>query len=298
MTSGPAKVVAAVVTHNRPELLRTVVDALLSQTTKPDSVLVVDNDSAMHASAVLGDLHKVEVIRQEVNLGGAGGFALAISEAMQRGADWIWLLDDDAVPRNRALEALLEAKVTLIGQVGGLCSAVFESGSLSTIHRRSFCRSVGYERTIAICSYARHLTMIDTGSFVSFLLSAEAVADVGLPDRGLFLGYDDTEYSLRLLASNWSLWLVPGSEVDHLRSSSSRMRASAFGPRHYYNIRNRLYVARTYTTHPVLASLIAVMVGVAVWGTAKKPCSATAMRLFFRAIQDGLRGRLGEMKNV
>ena len=283
----PVKTIAVVVTHNRPALLRQVVSALLGQSFPPHRILIVDNACLQPATEVLSDFSGVEVVRTEVNTGGAGGFALALQEALKGSGDWVWMMDDDAVPRPTALAALINAVSHLPEKTGALCSAVYEFGALALMHRRTFDFRLGWECPISTAQYQQERTPIDTGSFVGFFVRTEVVKAVGLPDASFFLAYDDTDYSLKIRQAGWSIWLVPQSRIDHLRTPESRMRASPFGAKHYYNIRNRLIVVRRYADCRFLAGVIATLYGVGIWGVAQKKFSATTIRLLVKAVCDG-----------
>ena len=77
-------ITAVVVTHNRPDELRLVIRALQAQTFPLARVLVVDNASPLPAVDVLAGFSDVEIIRNDNNTGGAGGFAFALDTAFVR----------------------------------------------------------------------------------------------------------------------------------------------------------------------------------------------------------------------
>lgn len=276
-------IIAVVVTHNRPHLLAEVLDALSTQTTPLSEVIVVDNASGSETQQLLAQRPGISVHRIEENTGGAGGFATGVQCAMEAGADWIWLLDDDAIPHPDALAHLVEAISRQDGDVGALCSAVWEFGGFALQHRREFLPRTLGEPAISLDKYQRDAVKIDTGSFVGFLLNARAVRDVGLPNRSFFLAYDDTEYSLRLGHANWSLWLVPASVIDHKRNPEGRLRHGPFGVKHYYNLRNQLAVFRHYGCAPTWRLLIPM----ARFGwVALRDCRAASLRQWWRAVRD------------
>ena len=296
------RVAAVLVTHNRPELLLQALAALRAQTRPLDAIYIVDNASAPGSDAIgfgLGSLDGVTVLRSEINLGGAGGFALGMTRAFAAGYDWIWLLDDDAMARPDALVRLLDADVDAGAdagtgtRVGALCGTVREFGDLALRHRRRYHLPTGIERPLPRGAYEGPPCRVDTASFVGFLVSAAAVAAVGFPERAFFLGYDDTEYSLRLRRAGLSLWLVPDSVVEHLRARGARLRAGPFGPKHYFTIRNRIAVARAYGTLPVLPTAVALLFGLALWLACRGRLRCAAVRVVLRAIGDGCRRRLG-----
>jgi GT2 family glycosyltransferase len=297
------RVAAVVVTHNRPQLLRQALAALRAQTRPPDAIYVVDNASDDPGGAGLARLFNglgtdvdTIVLRSETNIGGAGGFALGMARAFAAGYDWIWLLDDDALARPDALAGLLAAVNGLAGPAvgaGAVCGTVREFGDIALRHRRRYHRPTGLERPMARAAYAGPPCRVDTASFVGFLVSASAIAEVGFPDRAFFLAYDDTEYSLRLGRAGLDIWLVPASVVEHLRERRARLRAGPFGRKHYFTIRNRIVVARCYASLPIVPSCVALGFGAALWLASAGRLRRGAVRILWRAMVDGCRGRLG-----
>ncbi len=240
------KIAAAVVTHNRPQLLPEVLDALRNQTYPLTRLMVVDNASGIETQTLLNQCNDLEVIRFEQNTGGAGGFAKGVECALASDADWVWLLDDDAVPRADALEKLIEALSELPEPVGAICTSVVEHGEVALMHRRFFEPKTLHEPVVPLAAYSGVVVPIHTASFVGFLLNCKAAAEVGKPNASFFIAYDDTEYSLRLHRAGWPLWLAPASVVDHKRSVKGRLRDGPYGAKHYYNLRNQLAVYRHY----------------------------------------------------
>ena len=93
------RIVAVVVTYNRRALLQRLLDRLVDQPELAE-VLVVDNASTDGTGAWLASSPqgaKVQVRTQPVNTGGAGGFHDGLAWALERGADLVWLLDDDGL---------------------------------------------------------------------------------------------------------------------------------------------------------------------------------------------------------
>lgn len=104
------KVAAVVVTYNRVDKLGRVLDSILAQSRSIDLLIVVDNASTDSTSKLLNvyqDDPRLEILRLETNTGGAGGFAAGMERAYERGADWVWIMDDDCYTEKTALESLL-----------------------------------------------------------------------------------------------------------------------------------------------------------------------------------------------
>lgn len=220
--NGQPEVAAVVVTYNRLELLERVLDALESQTYPVGRVYVIDNASTDGTSEYLASRRwkrPASVITARVNTGGAGGFTRGIEAAAAGGADMFWLMDDDTLPHPDALEKLVEAYARSTGMRGKApsfaCSQVLWSdGSLCEMNNPE--PTWDWSRPLAAGG-----TWLDVQScsFVSCLVSREAVRSVGLPYREYFIWYDDAEYTLRL--SKWSPGVfVPESRVTHLLASN------------------------------------------------------------------------------
>lgn len=290
------RIAAVVVTRDRPQLLLQVLQALHAQQRRPDRLIVVDNASGTATGVALASCTGMglEVVRSDVNLGGAGGFALGMRHALAGPCDWLWLLDDDAVPRPDALALLAGALAGPASGAGAVAPAVREFGALAPVHRRRYSLWSGLEWSLGPGHYGSACAAaIDTASFVGLLVAACAAVPAGLPDSDLFLSYDDTDYCLRLRRAGWPLWLLPASVIDHLRSPLARMRAGPIGPRHYFNLRNRIVVARRHARLPRLAGSVATVTGLLLWLGCRGRFGRGAARIVLRALADGWAGRLG-----
>ena len=96
------RIAAVVVTFNRLALLQRLVPAL-AEVAGLDEVLVVDNHSSDGTAGWLREqaaTSRVPVLSRTLddNAGGAGGFHEGLRWAVERGADLVWLMDDDGLP--------------------------------------------------------------------------------------------------------------------------------------------------------------------------------------------------------
>ncbi len=211
-------VCALVVTRNRKELLAECLTALLSQTHPLSAVIVFDNASTDETAGFLTSLGLMQspglrFVRSDVNIGGAGGYAETLRLGREVGAEWLWLMDDDAQPRLDALERLLLSPVARDPATAALCTAVVHrDGRIDPLHR---CRLRRFVTPLPASAYAPgSYATVDCASFVGLLVRSSAASAAGLPRREFFLGYDDAEYSLRLRRRG-SIRLVPESVITH-----------------------------------------------------------------------------------
>lgn len=235
------KVCAVVVTHNRRDLLVECLGALSAQTHPADRILVVDNASNDGTVELIRARYpEVELLALTTNGGGAGGFYAGLRHAHEAGYEWIWLMDDDTIPRPGCLAALLAGAERAPDQPQLLSSkAVWTDGRLHPMNSQGFERT----RTDRVIGASRlGLMPLRTATFVSLLVNRRAVDEHGLPLRRYFLWSDDIEYTARVLRRAPG-YLVPASVALH-KTQHPYTAISTSGDRFYYHVRNTLYMLR------------------------------------------------------
>lgn len=106
----PSSVTVVTVTYGgRRDLLMRMITGASAQGV--GRIVVVDNGATWpvrsELSAEYGEF--VDVVEMGRNTGSAGGFSAGIRRAVELGAEYIWLLDDDNVPEPGCLDALMSA---------------------------------------------------------------------------------------------------------------------------------------------------------------------------------------------
>lgn len=212
------RLVAVLVTRNRAGSLLQVLDALDSQTRRPDLIVVVDNastdDTAACLAARAASDQRLRPVRLDRNLGGAGGFAEGIRAAYALGADELWLSDDDAIPQRDTISTLINTlerfEKAHARRPPFACSrVVWTDGSHCEMNTPR-----------PVWDWPRFLTetggvaLVDSCSFVSVLIPRWAVERHGLPLAEYFIWFDDAEYTRRLSADHPGLY-VPSSVIRH-----------------------------------------------------------------------------------
>jgi rhamnopyranosyl-N-acetylglucosaminyl-diphospho-decaprenol beta-1,3/1,4-galactofuranosyltransferase len=291
MTAGTGRTVAVVVAYNRRDLLIEVLDALAGQTTPVAAIVVVDNASTDDTATVVRERYPhVDLVSVARNTGGAGGFAIGAARAVVRqAADLVWLMDDDTVPTDTALEALLasvgdDSTVTIAGS-----RVVWTDGQdhpMNTPRPKPFVSAA--ERSAA---EARGAMPVRSTSFVSMLVRADAVREHGLPIADYFIWNDDFEYSMRLLRRSRGFF-VPGSVVVH---KTVKLGATDVDPgaRFYYEVRNKVWLIRLARGLSPAEKVLYTGSSLLRWArtfraSADRPLLLTGLR---SGLRDGFRGR-------
>ena len=245
------RICAVVVTFNRKTLLEECLTALLNQTRRLDEIIVIDNASTDGTDELMkAKFAGITYVNLSENIGGAGGFHEGMKLAYEKGDDWIWVMDDDAIPTADALEKLLDCPVRLKGEVYALASTVINrDGTIFLAHRRLFDAKTMTETIIDAGKYERDYFEMDTASFIGFLISHKAIKQIGLPLKEMFIYFDDTEYSLRI-RKRGIMVTIPASKIVHGEPgkalSDSPWWPPPYGWKRYYATRNRIY---TYKRH-------------------------------------------------
>lgn len=235
------EVVAVVVTYNRLEMLQRCLSSLRQQSCRAD-VLVIDNASQDGTAEYLDEQDDVCTIHMQENTGGAGGFCEGIRQATQRGYRFVWVMDDDCIPREDALEKLLAADRSLCGNYGWLSSrCLWTDGSLCPMNVQ---RQTPYRE---ISGFDRKLVPAQMASFVSLFLRTDTVRTYGLPIAEFVFWTDDWEYTRRI-SRHLRCYAVRDSVVTHAMKSNTVVNIATDSPdrlgRYLYYYRNDVVLYR------------------------------------------------------
>jgi GT2 family glycosyltransferase len=235
-------VCAVAVTHNRCALLEECLDAVLAQTRAPDEVLVVDNASTDGTTELLqGYDGRVDVLRLAQNEGSSGGFHAGFAEGVRRGADWLWVMDDDTIPTAPALERLLAARETLDGLPEPVLLASKVVWSDGRVHPMNPPAPHPMDIDVFMRALERGLMPIRSNTFPSLLVRRVAVERHGAPRKGFWIWADDIDFTQRILRDEPG-YVVPSSVALHKTKTPHTPWEG--GERFYYAVRNGLFILR------------------------------------------------------
>jgi rhamnopyranosyl-N-acetylglucosaminyl-diphospho-decaprenol beta-1,3/1,4-galactofuranosyltransferase len=234
------RVLAAIITYNRIGLLQRSVGALRLQTRQAEAVLVVDNSSTDGTPVWLAEQGDLKVIRQP-NSGSAGGTYCAAKYGFEEGYDWVWLMDDDTIPRPGALESLIASPAVCRPDTGFVYSLqVYSDGTVP----RNDPGPTGPEEW-ALNILADRCIPVRRCSFVAMMVSRGALSKAGYPMKDMFFMGDDTEFSRRIVDSGYRGYCVLDSIVLHDTIPTSFDGRSWNPVKKRYASRNTIYLIRT-----------------------------------------------------
>jgi len=239
------KVCAVVVTYNRLSTLKQCIACIASQTASCD-ILVVDNASSDGTAEWIDGQDRIIHVRLQQNTGGAGGFNTGMREAVKRGYEYVWVMDDDVFPKPDALEKLMEADKLTGGKYGWLSSvALWTDGTECRMNRQKLLKA--FYQDIHLLQYG--LVRAEQATFVSLFLRSKTVAAYGLPIRDFFIWGDDIEFTRRLaVRKGLPCYVVGQSIVTHATKENleSNIATDDFGriSRYQLALRNENYFFR------------------------------------------------------
>lgn len=268
------------VTFNRLELLQRLLERL-DAVDGLDEVIVIDNASTDGTSQWLAQVatgstaggerdepgqRQIPVIARtlERNSGGAGGFHDGLELAMERGADLVWLMDDDGLPDPDCLALLLKQTdldfwgplVVDEGDPGRLVFPIRLPGRSKVVHRLRDVEAAATDGLI------RDIVI----PFNGVLVTRDLVERIGYPRAEYFIWGDDHEYRLRAEQAGARIATVVGAQVRHpavgdLGTPMAWGRATynhtPSDLKHYCMARNNLLNLRDYRGWPFALAFVA-----------------------------------------
>jgi GT2 family glycosyltransferase len=238
--SKPLIITVILNTNRREDTLACL--ASLQETTYPNQrVIILDNASTDGSvEAIQSRFPSVQIIRLAENLGYAGNNNVGIGSAVQQGADWIFVLNEDTIVAPDCFENLIEAAAQNL-KTGILGPTVYHFDEPNVI------QSAGGRLSPNWTSIHLGQNETDQGQYrlprqvewisgCALLVKRQVIEQVGSLDARFFYYWEETDWCIRALKSGWSVLHVPGAKIWHKgvqRDYSPSPNVT------YYNTRNR-----------------------------------------------------------
>jgi len=237
-----------IVTWNKNEDVLNLLTSLKTINYENYEIFVVDNASTDDTvEKIKKTFPKVNLIENEENLGGTGGFNTGMKYVLDnREHDIIWLLDNDAEVESDTLIELVKV-AQQDEEVGIVGSLIMEPDKDMIVELGAFVLwPIGTWkpnlRGKLLSNYNELDTIeVDYVAACSLIVKREVLKDIGLMDSRYFLHWDDIDFSLRAKEQGYKIKAAPKSRVYH-GVEDKRINPIVS----YYDIRNGLL---TITKH-------------------------------------------------
>ncbi len=299
MTS-PATVVSVVLNSNRRDDTCECLASLCADPYPAHRVLVLDNGSTDGSvPAIRAAFPDVEIVPLDENLGYAGNNNVGIRAALDRAADWVFVLNEDTVLAPDCLTRLMSVAAS-DPRIGVLGPMVYHHDEPTVI------QSAGGRLGPYWISSHLGQNEVDRGQFreprpvewisgCAILVRRAVIEQVGPFDARFFLYWEETEWCVRAAKAGWRIVHVPAARIWH--KGVQRL----YRPRPavvYYSTRNRLLTLSKHAA-PLPARLVA-------WGQIVRTLTSWTIRPKWRhlrehrdamwsGVRDYLAGRWGGM---
>ncbi|WP_370923916.1 glycosyltransferase family 2 protein (plasmid) [Lactiplantibacillus plantarum] len=259
------RVCAVLVTYNRLNCLKKVIQGLDSQSYKLSGIFIFDNQSTDNTDSYLlaNGFNKIESETEEIqdgkyffrnneNIGGAGGFSKAIDLINKLSDfDYIWIMDDDVYPENNCLEKLMGQleKQNVQAVIPNRTDQNYEDNACIGIDFSDFRKFwTWWRKKYASKPLNKEVYVVKDMAFEGPLLEKRLIDKVGIPNPGFFLEYDDSDYAQRILKYT-NIIFVTGAVLHRQlakKSNSNKKGMEPYNWRFYYLIRNNIIFDKKY----------------------------------------------------
>ncbi len=211
-------------------------------------IVVVDNNSRVEEKTEFGNFQfsifnfQTRLIWNAENLGFAGGNNVGIKYALEHGADYVFLLNNDAIVSPDFLTELVKVAESdsSFGILGSRIykystnEIVFDGGVVSKWLNKA-------EHTANFQFSIFNFQTVDYITGAAMLIKREVIEKIGLMREEYFLYYEDVDWCIRARRAGYNCVVVPESHVWHKVSATNKEGSPSYI---YYHARNSLMLAK------------------------------------------------------
>ena len=230
-------------------------DSVARMTYPSFSVVVVDNGSTDGSPDAIEGWGRenlpLELIRNDKNLGFAGGSNQGMRHALAAGTDYVFLLNNDTVVDPDVLDLLVRA-AERSGDIGMVGPKIYQYGKGNTLDSAGT-RTIPWLAQGFLVGHGEE----DRGQYdataempyitgTALLVKPAVMEKAGLMDEDYFCYFEDFDWAMEAREAGYRLFLEPGAVVRHKGSRTAGLH-SPFYVRHM--VRSRILFARKHVPH-------------------------------------------------
>ncbi|PWB74912.1 MAG: glycosyltransferase family 2 protein [Anaerolineales bacterium] len=299
MTSQPLVISVILNTNRRDDTLECLV-SLSRNSYSNHKIIVLDNASTDGSVEAIRAAHPaVQFVALERNLGYAGNNNVGIELALQQGADWVFVLNEDII-----LDAECLAKLIEVGerdpQIGILGPLVYHHDEPTVIQSAGgmlgkYWESIHLGKNEADNGQFKAPHPVEWISGCAILVRRKAIEQAGMLDANYFIYWEETEWCIRVGRAGWKIMHVPQARIWHKGVQRDYQPKPSFT---YYGTRNYLLTLSKHKAplHVRLYVWLQILRTFTSWSIKPKWRHKREHRdAMWQGIRDYLRGRWGRM---
>jgi GT2 family glycosyltransferase len=244
-----------VLNWNRPALTIDCLESLRKLDYPNHRILVVDNGSSDDSVAqIIGVFPNVQILQTGTNLGFGAGNNRGIRFALERGAEYVWLLNNDTHVFPEALTHLI-AKAQqdpAYGAVGSVLLHSLDPERVQAWGGGTINFFLGRSR------HFQHPSPLGSTAFLtaaSLLVRADAMRAVNFFDDKFFLYWEDADLCYRIRKAGYRLAVAADAKLIHLESATVTMNSSL---QLYHSARSSVRFFFRHSNVPLLPVVISL----------------------------------------
>lgn len=182
--------------------------------------IVLDNHSTDGSIAAIRESYPtVQVIELNENLGYAGNNNVGIQSAMDQGADWVFVLNEDVILDSDSISKLIEEgeQDSQVGILGPLVYHYDEPGVIQSAGGMlgKYWNSIHLGQNELDHGQFQSPRPVEWISGCAIMVRRELIEQVGTLDPNYFIYWEETEWCIRSSRAGWKIIHVPSAKIWH-----------------------------------------------------------------------------------
>ena len=248
-------------------------------------ITVVDNDSQdgseekLRTAVVMRGDGRIDVVQSGHNGGFGAGNNVGLRRALESDepAEYLYILNSDAFPQELAVRRLVEHldREPRVGIAGSYIYGVDGEPHCTAFRFPTVQSELEGSLRLGLVSKAldefvvpmgipEETTEVDWLAGASMMIRREVLEQVGLFDESFFLYFEETDLCRRAAQAGWKTVYVRESEVAHVGSASTGMKAWKRVPEYWFDSRRHYFAKNHGRTYLAVATSVRVL-GTTVW---------------------------------
>ncbi len=246
--TGDPRVATIVLNQSQLNLTRDVLQSIVSSSWKANCIILVDNHSTDGSAGQLAkEFPMIEIIQSPVNIGCAGGWNLAARVADEKGVDYLFFVDNDAVVSKDCISRLVATfeRDPSLGIVGPRITVTRNDESQAIVGSVIEWERCFYQ-TIQIATEKLPMDPLVEAAWIpgtAWMVRSALFENVDPLDERYFIYFENSDFSNRAQAKGFTTKIATDAEVVHHENSVFGLNSPA---RDYDYTRNRI---RFFTAH-------------------------------------------------
>lgn len=252
------KVFIIILHFGDPEVTIACLKSIFKRKISFTELVVIDNNQNLDPATPKSFKSKIKVIENKKNLGFSGGVNVGIRYALEKGADYVLLLNNDTIVKQNFLKNLIEfsEKFENAGIVGPAIKFKRDNRIVYDVGGRinRFFGRTTHKEVSKIGDKNPKVT--DYISGCCMLVKKDVFERSGLFDERFFLYYEDVDFCLRARGKGFVTYVLPKVYIEHeLSISVGKVSSLAI----YHQTKSALLFGKKYFKKPLALNRIFII---------------------------------------